>query len=72
MKLEICPACKERTLDLTHYHSMMVVGQGKALFNLACPQCHSRITALYDIPDSLREVVRDAAVELGAGMGREA
>ncbi len=51
---------------------MMVVGQGKALFNLACPQCHSRITALYDIPDSLREVVRDAAVELGAGMGREA
>ena len=50
---------------------MMVVSADKALFRLSCPRCGSSTVAIYPIPVNLLEMVRHAAVELGAGMGRD-
>ena len=72
MKLERCPVCGKATLDLTKYQSMMVVSADKALFHVVCPSCGNHTASLFPIPLSLLEKVRSAAVELGAGMGREA
>jgi Zn finger protein HypA/HybF involved in hydrogenase expression len=72
LKLEKCPACGKAALDLTKYRSMMVVSADKALFHLTCPRCGSHSVSLYAIPVPLLQVVRSAAVELGAGMGRDA
>ena len=72
MKYERCPVCGKASLDLTKYKSMMVVSADKALFHMVCPQCGSHSATLYAIPVPLLEKVRTAAVELGAGMGRDA
>ena len=64
--------CGKATLDLTKYQSMMVVSANKALFHMECPQCGSHSASLFSIPVPLLETVRSAAVELGAGMGRDA
>ena len=72
LKLEKCPACGKAALDLTKYRSMMVVSADKALFHMTCPRCGSHSASLYLIPMPLLEKVRSAAVELGAGMGRDA
>ena len=71
MKLETCPTCGKPTLDLTKYQSMMVVSADKALFHMVCPQCGNHTVSLYAIPVPLMKTVRSAAVELGAGMGRD-
>lgn len=72
MKLERCPVCGKSALDLTKYQSMMVVSADKALFHMACPACGNHSASLFAIPVPLLEKVRTAAVELGAGMGRDA
>jgi hypothetical protein len=59
-------------LDLTKYESMMVVSADKALFYVVCPKCGNHTASLFSIPVPLLETVRTAAVELGAGMGRDA
>mgnify|MGYP002626862378 CR=1 FL=1 len=72
MKLEKCPVCEKLTLDLTKYKSMMVVSADKALFHVVCPSCGNHSASLFAIPVPLLETVRSAAVDLGAGMGRDA
>jgi rRNA maturation protein Nop10 len=72
LKYETCPVCGKAALDLTKYQSMMVVSADKALFHMVCPRCGTHSASLYAIPVPLLETVRTAAVELGAGMGREA
>lgn len=66
----ICPACGT-PLDLCRYEAMMVVRPDLALFTVACPQCEASVSSLQPIPLQLREEVRFAAHEVGAGMGRD-
>lgn len=66
-----CPACGKTDLDVCSYLSMMVVRSDLALFRLECPTCHAMVSALHTIPPQLREEVRFAAIEVGAGMGAE-
>lgn len=66
-----CPACGERNLDVCGYESMMVLRSDIALFTLRCPKCGARVSSVQTIPLALREEVRFAAIEVGAGMGRE-
>lgn len=63
-----CPACGERNLDLCCYDTMLVVRADLALFTLTCPSCGATVTTLQRIPLQLREEVRFAAIEVGAGM----
>lgn len=72
MKLERCPVCGKAALDLTKYQSMMVVSADKALFHVVCPKCGNHTASLFSIPIPLLEKVRSAALELDAGMGRDA
>ena len=66
-----CPACGKTDLDVCSYASMMVVRRDLALFKIECPSCHVMVSALHAIPLQLREEVRFAAIEAGAGMGAE-
>lgn len=65
-----CPACGT-PLDLCRYDSMMVLRRDLALFSLRCPQCHAPVSGVYSIPLQLKDEVRFAAIEVGAGMGKE-
>lgn len=65
----VCPACGASDLDLCCYDSMMVLRADTALFTLHCPHCGSAVSSVHAIPDQLREEVRFAAIEVGAGMG---
>lgn len=65
-----CEACGNTEFDLSKYRSMMLVGDKKALFTLACPQCGATVSALRIIPESLRGVIAQGAAEVDAGMGR--
>lgn len=66
-----CPACGAHDLDVGHYESMMVLKTDVALFTLRCPHCSTVVSSVSTIPPHLREEVWFAAIELGAGMGRE-
>lgn len=66
-----CPSCGARDLDLRDYESMIVLRADLALFSLRCNHCASRISSIQPIPAALREEVRFAAIEIGAGMGLE-
>lgn len=66
-----CPACGATDLDVCRYESMMVVRADLALFTLRCPHCDATVSDVQTIPLELREAVRFAAIEVGAGMGRE-
>lgn len=65
-----CPACGAH-LDVCSYAAMLVVRADLALFSLQCPQCQKSVSALHPIPQQLRDEVRFAAIEVGAGMGCE-
>ncbi|MCI8469548.1 MAG: UDP-N-acetylmuramoylalanyl-D-glutamate--2,6-diaminopimelate ligase [Eggerthellaceae bacterium] len=65
-----CPACAGTSLDVTSYDSMMVLRPDLAFFSLTCPRCGAKVSSLQPIPAALREEVRFAAIEVGAGMGR--
>ena len=67
----VCPACKTPDLDVCRYESMMVLREDSALFTVRCPQCGTLVSGIRPIPPQLREEVRFAAQEVGAGMGRE-
>ncbi len=62
-----CPRCGGRTFDLTSYQAMMVLRPDLALFTVTCPTCGATVSLLQPIPPSLREEVRFAAIEVGAG-----
>ena len=65
-----CPACGASNLDVCCYDSMMVVRADLAMFTLRCPACGTKVSSMQNIPSQLREEVRFAAIEVGAGMGR--
>ena len=65
-----CPHCAATGLDLCEYESVMVVDSNFAVFTLVCPYCGSTVAAVHAIPKKLRETIRFAAQEVGAGMGR--
>ena len=67
----ICPTCGASDLDVCRYDSMMVVRANLAMFTLRCPVCGAKISSMQVIPSQLREEVRFAAIEVGAGMGRK-
>lgn len=67
----VCPACKAPGLDVCHYDSMMVVRADLAMFTLRCPSCGTKVSSMQVIPPQLREEVKFAAIEVGAGMGRD-
>lgn len=50
---------------------MMVLRVDFALFTLTCPHCKAKVSTLQPIPPALRDEVRFAAIEVGAGMGAE-
>lgn len=64
-----CPACGEKGLDVCGYDSMLVVSADLAMFTLRCPRCGATVSSMQRIPQKLREEVRFAAIEVGAGMG---
>ncbi|WP_165056470.1 MULTISPECIES: UDP-N-acetylmuramoylalanyl-D-glutamate--2,6-diaminopimelate ligase [unclassified Adlercreutzia] len=66
-----CPSCGAHDLDLRAYDSLMVLRPDLALFSLHCNHCATKVSTLQPIPPDLREEVRFAAVEVGAGMGLE-
>lgn len=66
-----CPACGLENLDVCTYDSMMVLRRDVALFTLHCPRCGAQVSGVQPIPLQLREEVRFAALEVGAGMGRD-
>ena len=67
----VCPACGASDLDVCRYDAMMVLRADFALFTLRCPQCGTAVSSMQHIPLQLRDEVRFAAIEVGAGMGRE-
>ncbi len=67
-----CPSCGAPDLDLCSYESMMVLSEHIALFALTCRRCSDSITTVQEVPDQLLETVSIAAIEVGAGMGRDA
>lgn len=67
-----CPNCEKTGLDVHDYESLIVLTADFALFTVRCPGCGSRVTSVQPIPRDLREEVQFAAIEVGAGMGREA
>ncbi len=64
-----CPKCNGEGLDVSAYESMIVVTLTHAVFTLRCPHCAAHVSALAEIPESMREEVQFAAIEVGAGMG---
>ena len=66
-----CPACGSEKLDVRRYDAMMVVRADLALFTLRCPRCGAVVASMQRIPAELLDEVRFAAIEVGAGMGRE-
>ena len=66
-----CPNCQATGLDIHGYESMIVVTPDYALFTVRCPQCGTRVSGLRVIPHDMREEVQFAAIQVGAGMGRE-
>lgn len=66
-----CPACGAMGLDVCDYDSMMVLRADVALFTLLCPACGTTVSSVQPIPPRLREEVQFAAIEVGAGMGKE-
>lgn len=64
-----CPACGATDLDVCKYDSMMVLSKDTALFSLRCPHCDATVSSVHAIPLQLREEIRFAAIEIGAGMG---
>ncbi|WP_428422131.1 UDP-N-acetylmuramoylalanyl-D-glutamate--2,6-diaminopimelate ligase [Paraeggerthella hominis] len=67
----ICPACGANDLDVCRYDAMMVLRTDLALFALRCPHCDASVSIVHSIPPQLRDEVRFAAIEVGAGMGQE-
>lgn len=65
-----CPACGAGDVDVCGYDAMMVLRPDVALFTVRCPRCGASVSTMERIPLELREEVRFAAIEVGAGMGR--
>ncbi len=70
-ELLTCPECREASIDFHAYESMIVVAKDYALFTMRCPACGARVSSMQAIPEDMREEVRYAAIQVGAGMGRE-
>ena len=66
-----CPQCASMLIDVCDYESMIVISESHALFTVRCPACSAKVSTVQAIPPRLLEDVRCAAIEVGAGMGRE-
>ena len=66
-----CPMCGQSDLDVCRYDSMMVLRSDVAMFTVTCPRCGASVSSVQTIPLALCEEVRFAAIEVGAGMGRD-
>ena len=66
-----CPKCASARIDVFDYESMVVLSRNHALFTVRCPACSAKVSTVQEIPALLREDVRMAAREVGAGMGCE-
>ena len=67
-----CARCGSTEFDLHEFDSMMVLSNELALFGLRCPYCSAHVHAVCVIPLDMRGQVKAAALEVGAGMGRQA
>ena len=67
-----CGRCGSTEFDLREFDTMMVLSPDLALFGLSCPRCSTQVSALCVIPPHLYPVVREAALDVGAGMGKSA
>lgn len=63
-----CPTCRESTLDVTRFDSLMALKSDVALFSLRCPACGAKVSTIQSIPLSLRGQVAEAAAKVHAGM----
>ena len=66
-----CPACGTTDFNLMHYDSIMVLSSKLALFSLRCPHCDTGVASVCVIPPELMPVILEAALQVGAGMGRQ-
>lgn len=66
-----CPNCAATGFRLEDYESMIVIALDYAMFTLSCPQCGARVSSVCEIPESLHDEIQFAAIEVGAGMGRD-
>ncbi len=66
-----CPQCGFENIELQGYESMIVVARNLALFTVRCPSCGARVSGLHAIPPELHDEVQYAAIQVGAGMGRD-
>ena len=66
-----CVNCGSTEFDLHDFDTMMVLCPELALFSLKCPYCATQVAAVCVIPQDMMGLVRESAVEVGAGMGRE-
>ena len=66
-----CASCGSTEFDLYEFYTMMVLCPELALFGLSCPYCGTHVSAVCVIPPDMHDIVNRAAIEVGAGMGRE-
>ena len=66
-----CPACKCQEVDLRNYDALLVLRKDFGLFSLTCPRCSTALSMVREIPESLRDEVYYAAVQIGTGTGWE-
>ena len=64
-----CPACGAESFDLHCYDSLMMLSEHLALFTLKCPECRTVVSSVCVVPDDMMPAVRQAAEQMGAGMG---
>ena len=65
-----CPQCRTAELDVHAYESMIVITDGYALYTVRCPVCNARVSGVRPIPADMIDEVHFAAIQVGAGMGR--
>lgn len=66
-----CPSCGMHDLNLLNYSALMVIRKDLGLFTMTCPNCSQKVSSIQSIPPELKEEVDQAALEIGAGMGRD-
>lgn len=67
-----CASCGSTEFDLHEFDTMMVLCPELALFGLRCPYCGAQVAAVCVIPQDMQQLVLESALEVGAGMGKQA
>lgn len=66
-----CPSCGMHDLNLLNYSALMVIRKDLGLFTMTCTNCSQKVSSIQPIPPELQEEVEQAAMQIGAGMGRD-